>query len=340
MSQPDLTAGELTCKPSPSTASGISEKPAVWAVRKGILLCLAGTCLYSFSNVCLRQLGIDTDQRWTIFMKECVTVGCLTPLIFYWAVRRQYQWPALKWVACITIGGLICESIGARLHLHAFAVIGLLVSVPLVQAATMIFSAGVGRGFLGERISGRCLIAMLIMLAAMSLLVFGPSKPVTEHTTPSHDSTTLLLAGLGTVLAGLAYSVHVVCIRMARQNRGMQITFIAVQVTGIGAMIFGFEFLRDNGWQISAFWEDVPANTWWLILASGLLNLAGFLFQIAGLRYTMVARAQMIAVAQIVIGTLFGVFFFHELTNAMIWLGVILTVAGIFIVSTPGKTEQ
>jgi len=338
MPQTDTTPGELSCPMSPSLSPGDSGKAAAWAAQKGILLCLAATFMYSFSNVCLRQLGdIDTDQRWTIFIKECVSIGCLTPLILYWSIRRQYHWPALRWVVYILFGGFCCQYIGSRLHLHAFAVIGLLVSVPLIQAATMVFSAAVGRGFLGERISGRCLSAMIIMLSAMGFLIFGPSKPVTEQSAQLQTTNTLVIAGLGTVLAGLAYSVHVVCIRVARQKREMPVTLIALLVTGIGAVIFGFEFLRDNGWRISAFWEGVPTGTWQLIIASGFLNLIGFLLQITGLRYTMVARSQMIAVAQIVIGTLFGVFFFKELTNGMIWIGVALTVVGIFIVSTPDK---
>jgi drug/metabolite transporter (DMT)-like permease len=115
----------------------------------------------------------------------------------------------------------------------------------------------------------------------------------------------------------------------------MPITFIAVEVTAVGAVIFGFEFLRDHGYKISAMWENIPPRAWTLVVTAGLLNMVGFLFQITGLRYTMVARAQMISVAQIVIGTLFGVFFFCEETNMMIWFGVILTVLGIFIISMP-----
>jgi drug/metabolite transporter (DMT)-like permease len=341
MRQTDTHEGDSACQVSQSVEPLFSEKSAARAVRKGILLCLASTCLYSFSNVCLRQLGeVGVDYRWSIFIKECVCIGTLTPLILYWVIRRRYQWPALKWVVYILFGGFCCQYVGARLHLHAFAVIGLLVSVPLVQASTMIFSAGIGRGFIGERISGRSFFAMAVMLVAMICLIFGPSQPASlEHSTKTLAESSLLLAGLGTILAGMAYAIHVVCIRMARKGRQMPITFIAVQVTAIGAVIFGFEFLRDNDFQISIFWENIPASTWFYVLASGVLNMAGFVLQIAGLRYTLVARAQMISLAQIVIGTLFGVFFFGEMTNLMIWLGVLLTVLGIIIVSTPGKRE-
>lgn len=334
---------------------------AARAVRKGIAFCLVSTLLYSFSNVCLRQLGaMGVSHSWTIFVKEMVCVGCLTPMVLYWIVRGRYFRPALKWVLCILVGGTFCQYVGARLHLIAFEIIGLVVSVPLIQASTMVGSAVMGLLLLREGISRRCLIAMLVMLAAMTCLLFGPNRSATVVpgdeivlTTPdepvlaeiretpplSPTGRAILLGGLGAVVAGLAYSVHVVCLRMAGSSRKMPITLIAVQVTGIGAAIFGFEFWRDNGYRMSAFWENVPSNVWGLILLTGLFNMLGFLCQITGLRYTVVARAQMIAVAQIVIGTLFGVFAYREMTNVMIWLGVTLTVFGIYIVSTPDQAE-
>ena len=306
--------------------------------RLGVLLCLISTTLFSFSNVFLRQLGaLGVSHSWTICVKEIFTISCLTPVIFFLAIRGKYQWPKLKWVGIIFFGGFCCQYIGARLHLHAFAVLGLVVSVPLLQASNMVFAAVLGRGFLGERVGQRSRVAMFIMLVAMSFLVFGPNKPDTEQSTQTIARNVLLLAGIGTVVAGFAYSIHVVLMRWASNGREMPITFLAVQITGIGAVIFGCEFLRDNGWQISAFWKDITPQVWRLIVLTGFFNMAAFLFQITGLRYTMVARAQMIGVAQIVIGTLFGVFFFQELTNAMIWLGVSLTVLGIYFVSTPGK---
>lgn len=343
------------------------------ALRKGIILCLISTLMYSFVNIFLRQLGeMEVPHSWTICVKELICIGSLTPVILYWIVRGRYYRPAIKWVLCILVGATFCEYVGARQHLVAFDVVGLVVSVPLIQASTMVFSAVIGLFLLRERISRRCRIAMLVMLTAMGCLLFGPSQPpdpdaveevvLTTSSEPIPAEThapalepasqqaasstpqtvtgyALLFGGLGAVAAGLGYSVHVVCLRMAGSSRQMPITLIAVQVTGVGAAIFGFEFLRDNDWHVSAFWREIPTEAWPLILMTGLFNTVGFLLQITGLRYTVVARAQMIAVAQIVVGTLFGVFAYREATNVMIWLGVLLTVTGIYIVSTPDRKE-
>jgi drug/metabolite transporter (DMT)-like permease len=218
------------------------------------------------------------------------------------------------------------------------------VSIPLIQAANLTGAAGIGRAFLGERIGTHCRIAMVIMLVAMCFLIFGPNQSSGEDAAQHLTGKKLLLGGLGALVAGFAYAVHIVLLRKASMSHQIPVTVIAVQVTGIGAVIFGFEFLRDHGYQWAAIWESVPpeirVRVWGLILLTGFLNMVGFLFQINGVRYTVVARAQMIAVAQIVIGTLFGVFFYRELTNIMIWLGLGLTVLGIYLASTPDKSES
>ena len=335
-------------------------------LRFGIALCLISTLLYSFSNVTMRELGVmGLERSWIIFLKEMVCVGCILPYILYRVVCGTYHWPAWKWVLCILIGGTCCQFIGARLHLGAFATVGLVVSVPLIQASTMVCSSVLGRVLLHEKIVRRCMAAMLIMLVAMGCLVLGAKEPqpkaaddqVAEQgiltapdepvmVEPPHRETgqpvsewVLLFGALGAIVAGLAYSIHIVCIRVSSNSRQMPISLIAVQVTGIGAIIFGFEFLRDHAWQMPAIWEGVSPRAWGLIILTGFLNMIGFLFQITGLRYTLVARAQMIAVAQIVIGTLFGIMAYDEMTNAMIWLGISLTVIGIYLASTPEKSE-
>jgi len=340
MEQSDTLACELASQSRISLAHDAQEVAARRNLRVGVLFCLTATILYSLCNVCFKEMNaLGMDNRWMIFIKELFTIGCVTPFIVYWTIRRRYHWPALKWVLGVLIGGFFCQYIGARLHLWAIGTIGLVVSIPLIQAANMTGAAGIGRAFLGERIGPHCRIAMVAMLLAMCFLLFGPSQPVGEESGRLLTGKSLLIGGIWALVAGVSYSVHIVLLRKVSMSCQMPISFIAVLVTGIGAVIFGFEFLRDHGYQLAAIWENVPPRAWVLILLTGLMNMVGFLFQITGVRYTVVARAQMIAVAQIVIGTLFGVFFYREMTNIMIWLGLALTVLGIYFASTPDKKE-
>jgi len=306
----------------------------------GVLSCIAATTFYSFSNVCFKELKIlETDIRWTLFLKEMVCVSCVTPVILVQLFRRRYAWPAWNWIIFLLVGSFVCQYLGARLHLWAIVTIGLVISLPLMQASNLVSAAGIGRVFLGERVAPRCRLAICVMLMAIGCLFFGSRLLDAEKTAQSIEGNTLMIGGLGAVAAGLAYSLYIVFLRRTSSSRQMPVTFIAVEVTAVGAVIFGFEFLRDHGWQLAAFWENVPPRAWLLVGASGLFNMIGFLFQINGLRLIVVARAQMISVLQIVIGTLFGVFFYHEMTNVLVWLGLSLTVLGIYIVSTSDKRE-
>ena len=340
MGQTDIAAGEPACPSSISVTPVLAQNSvaevtsAAKPLRIGILFCLIATLMYSCSNICFKELGLlKIDVRWIICLKEMICVICVTPAILYWTIRRRYFWPAWQWIVFLGLGGFLCQFIGARLHLWAIMTIGLVVSIPLIQAANLVCAAGIGNAFLGERISGRCRLAMLVMLSAIGCFFFRPHATDVEQSTQLITGNTLLIGSLGAVVAGVAYSIYIVFLRRSSSSRQMPISFIALLVTGIGTMIFGFEYLRDHSWQISTFWENLPTQAWWLVVAAGLFNTVGFLFQIRGLRYTVVARAQMISVAQIVIGTLFGVFFFGETTNAVIWLGITLSVMGIVIVS-------
>jgi len=339
MEQSDTSACELP----PSRISHTPKAEEIAARRNlhmGILFCLAATTFYSFSNVCFKELKtLEIDIRWTLCLKEMVCVFCVTPVILVQIFRRRYVWPSWSWIVFLLIGAFVCQFIGARLHIWAIGTIGLVISIPLMQASNLVGSVGIGRVFLGERVAPRCWLAIGVMLTAIGCLFFGPKSPDVETMAQPLAGNTLWIGGLGAVTAGLAYSFYIVFLRRTSNSRQMPVTFIAVLVTGIGAVIFGFEFLRDHGFRISAFWNDLPPRALLLVGASGLFNMIGFLFQIHGLRHIMVARAQMISVLQIVIGTLFGVFFYHEMTNMMVWLGLAFTVLGIYIVSTPDKKE-
>jgi len=272
------------------------------------------------------------ETSWIVFVKEMVTVLAVTPVILILILSGRYRLPALKWVLYIFTGGILCELIGVRLHVEAFALIGIVISVPLIQSANFVFSSLLGRMFLKEKISRRCLAAMLILIVSMIFLTFGPQSALQQLTWK------LIFVGLGAVVAGLMYSIHIVFLRFTSESKQMPVTLIMVQVTAIGATIFGVEIWYTHGWD--GFYRSIPLEAWGWALFSGFTNMIGFCFQILGLRYTIVARAQMISVAQIVFVTILGILYFAEPTNFFVWLGIAMTISGILLVSFPEKGER
>ncbi len=74
-----------------------------------------------------------------------------------------------------------------------------------------------------------------------------------------------------------------------------------------------------------------PLRCWILVGVSGLCNTLGFFFQVQGLRMTSAAQVSLVAVSQFVFLALFGMLFFGEPTNWLIWTGVALTAAGVLL---------
>ena len=298
----------------------------------GTIICIASMAFYSCSNIILRELtGMRLDPRWILCIKECVCVSCVLPVILVLNLLGRYRWPHWKWVLCIVIGGTICEAVGAQLQLWAYTVVGIIITIPLIQSANLVCAVVIGYIFLREKIFFRGYLAVSILILSMICLVFGPSPDVVESTT------WLIIGGLAAIIAGSAYAIHVVFIRYASESREMPISLIMVIVTGIGVLVFGGPLLAEHGF--SGFYEGIPRSAWSLTLASGVANMIGFYFQVLGLRYTILARAQLIAAAQIVIITVVGVLYFGEIANTLVWIGVTLTIIGVLVISKPDEAE-
>jgi drug/metabolite transporter (DMT)-like permease len=286
-------------------------------------------------------ITIGAERSWILFVKEMVCVASATLVILWLAVRGKYFIPKFQWIFYIFVGGTTCELFGAQLNLISLELAGIIVCVPIIQSATLIFAAFCGYCFLQEKLNRQTLTAILILLTGIVCLVvspkfFGnlPQIPAGNLTQAAQKAPlALILGGIWAVLGGIAYGVHIFYLRVSARSFQIPVTFMMLEVTGIGAVIFFEEFLRSHGYQISAFNDNIPAKYWIVGLLTGVSNTVAFYFQINGLRYLFAARAQVIAIGQIVIGTIFGVFFFNESTNFMIWLGMALIVAGIIVVS-------
>jgi len=274
------------------------------------------------------------NQTWILFVKEMVCVISVGMLILFLTMRGQYFFPKLRWLLYILIGGVTCELFGSQLNLMSLDLAGLVICVPIIQSATMVFTALYGFLFLKEKLDRQTLAAIGILLIGMICLVVSPKfSSGVMQTLKAAPPITLILGGIWAVLGGMAYGVHIIYLRVTARSFQMPVTLIMIEITGIGAVIFFFGFLQSHSFQPASFWENIPPKYWLIGVMNGVFNTIAFYFQINGLRYLLAARAQVIAIAQIVVGTLAGIFFFGEPTNFMIWLGMFLIAAGIILVS-------
>ena len=328
----------------------------------GTVLIFLSTFFYAVSSVVLRMLtDLKVDIDWFLYFKEATGALFLLPWIVFRLFQNRYRWVSKRLLFYIVIGSVFCQLIGARLHMWGLAVLGLVIAVPIVQSSTMLGTAYLGQYVLGDLLSRRRKIAMGVLIAAVILLSVG--KESTEN--PQASTGIFLLVAMGTVIAGMAYSVYIIILRFsARQFWGtedgvwasfrfsqwvgydfpisspkrlyspMPVTLVMLVVLGVGIITFGSCLYVRTG--LDGF-TNVPPVAWLLVPITGLCNMVGFFFQIHGLRLTSAVQASLIAVSQILVLSLIGMLFFDEPTNLLVWIGLTLTAYGVVLSAKPER---
>lgn len=193
--------------------------------------------LYAVTNGLLRYLGeLGASAFWLLAVKESIAVACLLPWILFRLLQGRYRFQSKRLFFGLILGGIICEIIGAPLHLWAYAAVGLVVAVPMIQSTQMIAAAVFGRVFLKDAISSTKIFSIFMLILAVLILSCAQlipsskdsgaeknsaaappenanlSKNMESEPASSHPSM-LFLGGLAAITAGIAYSVHTTVMR-------------------------------------------------------------------------------------------------------------------------------
>lgn len=141
----------------------------------GFLLCITAELFYVVSNSLLRWMTEfhEVSSDWTLMIKETVTVSAVAPVMIFFLLRGQYRFPSWKTLCFLLTGAVFCELIGARFHLWSYAVVGIVLTMPLIQIFTLLGVAGLGRVSLGEKMSPLKIGAMLVLVASIGVLAWS-----------------------------------------------------------------------------------------------------------------------------------------------------------------------
>ena len=321
---------------------------------------LVSMLLYTVSNASLRHLmDLQAPIDWCLALKETIAVVLLAPWILFRLAHRRYRFQSKRLFLILIVASLICQVIGSQNQLLAYALVGLVIAVPSLQACQLISTALIGKYGLNDSISRAQWGAMVLLLAAVLLLSLGKS---TDLTTSS--STFRTLQGIGAaVLAAFAYAIYFNSLRyLLRKHRShslgawesikfrnwtghdfaakpedrehryspFPITLLMIIVTGVGMLYYGTAIVATRG---TNGFTDVPQECWFWILLSGLANTTGFFFQVQALLLASAVKMSLIAAFQIVIFAVLGILFFGEPMNILIAIGVLLAIVGVFFSS-------
>ncbi|MDR2440332.1 MAG: DMT family transporter [Planctomycetaceae bacterium] len=336
----------------------------------GIIFSFLSTLCYAVSNIVIRFLtGYNFDSDWILFYKESIGLFILVPWLLLRFFQGRFRFISKRLIFYVVFAAIFCQLIGAHLQVLGYAVIGLVIAVPLIQSSTLLGVAILGRYILGDPLSQRRKIAMAILIIAVIVLSIGKELTLESGTeiVKSQNTGFFLLIAAGTIVAGIAYSIYIIILRYVIrkywnednsawlsfqfsqwvgfdfQNHPCEtgkyyapfpVTLMMSVVLGVGIIIFGSCLFWKRG--IVGFY-DVPEWSWGVILISGIGNMTGFFFQIQGLRMTTAVQASLIAVSQILVLSLIGFAFFNETINLLVLLGLLLTVYGVVMSAKPEK---
>jgi len=360
---------------------GLPSLPVKAAERErwtGTIFTFLSTFLYAVSNIVVRYLTEhDVDHSWILFYKEAIGLSILLPWLFLRWGQGRFRFTSRQLVCYVALAAILCQLIGAQLHVLGFAVIGLIITVPLVQSATLLGVAFLGHFMLGNSLSRGRKIAITILIVAMTILSIGKALAAEPQEGSNVSAGIFLLVAAGTIVAGLSYAVYITMLRQVlrrywkdenstwlsfkfhhwighdqvekpgeRLYSPFPVTLMMAIVLGVGIVIFGSFLGYKHG--IPGFFS-VPLTTgnadagwnssiaWYCMLLSGVSNMAGFFFQIQGLRMTSAVQASLIAVSQMLLLSLVGYWFFAEAINAVVMVGLGLAVYGVIMSAKPER---
>lgn len=336
-----------------------------WA---GTIFAFLSMFFYGISNVAIRALTeYDISVNWILFYKESIGFCILLPWLFFRWSQGRFHFCSKRVAFYIFIAAIICELVGARLQVQGYAIIGLIIAVPLIQSSTLLGVAILGVYVFGETLSRRRKTAIIILITAVAILSVGKELTVANHAAgqDSVDAGLFLIVAAGAIFAGVAYSVYIVMLRYSiRQHwkdensawlsfkfrhwighdhtvgtgrrfySPFPVTLSMSIVYAVGVVAFGTFLYCKQG--VPGFYS-VPHVAWYGIVISGIANTIGFFFQVQGLRMTSAVQASLIGISQMIILSLIGYLFFHEAVNMIVMLGLGLTVYGVFMSAKPEK---
>jgi drug/metabolite transporter (DMT)-like permease len=338
----------------------------------GTIFAILSTSFYAVSNTTIRFLtDYQLNSDWILFFKELTGFSLLIPWLILRFYQGRFRFISKRLIFYIVFASVFCQLIGAHLQILGYAVIGLIISVPLIQSSTLLGVAIFGRYLLGDPLSRRRKIVIAILITAVVLLSVGKELTTETPQTMEPQSTGIfLLVAAGTVVAGIAYSFYIIILRYiirkywhdenstwlsfqfsqwigfdfskrsletgTRQYAPFPVTLMMSIVLGVGLIIFSSGLFMRQG--IAGFY-NVPPIAWYVIPISGISNMVGFFFQIQGLRMTTAVQASLIAVSQMIVLALIGFMFFSEQINLLVIVGLILTIYGVVMSAKPENNE-
>lgn len=298
--------------------------------RRGMVLGLSSAAGYSAANLALRELSsVDPEIGWAIWvsaMKAVPTMILASILLARRRIRKQPLYPTTRPVPMLIVAGLVMQFGGNLGFQLALGHIGLAISVPVVFAFIILAGAVLGRVFLGDQVSKRTVLSILVMMAAIILLSFAATQADDSGQRASGYAEGVAWLGLIiAMISGLSYGVNGVILRhSARRTLPVESVLLIYSTTGViclatlGIGLLGFDRLT-----------QVTTAQWQAMWFAGTFNAIAFFCVVHALKLLNITQVNVVNAAQNAMCAGGAVLFFNEPGSPAMILGVLLSIAGL-----------
>lgn len=282
---------------------------------------------YTAANVCLRA-ATDSDPIWVSAVKAVPTVVIFGPYLAWRAAKALPIGPDPKALWLLAAAGLFGQVGGNVAFQWSLGVIGLALAVPLCLGMMIVFGAWLGWSLLGERVTWRTIVSMVVLLAAVSILSLGAPGAQASLDTAAASQPLRVIAGVAAACAsGFAYALLGVAIRhAARHGAPTASSLVTVGVVGV-LSLFPLSLTRLSLADMAA----TSAHDWIAMLGAGMANAAAFFLLVKSLQMTSIAHVNALNATQAAMAAAAGVLLFHEPLSGALGLGIVLTAIGLLM---------
>lgn len=283
---------------------------------RGILLVVAATTCWSSESLMVRLVSADD---WQILFWS----GSVMAVVLGLALSAQHGAGLLHALRATGLPGLIaCLSLAAAYSGYIFALNRTTVANTVVLMGTApLFAALMGRAFLGERVSRRTWISMVVAIAGVAVMV-GDSRGAGR-----------LSGDLVALATGLLYAVNVVALRAAPVRNGEKVDMLPSNAAA-GVVIAAIAITRDSPFAVGS--GDLG-----ILLAIGLVSmgLGTWLFT-RGVRHLQAAEAGLLCLLEAVIAPLLVWAVLDEMPTFQALTGAGIVLAALIYDTLPARRTR
>ena len=279
-------------------------------MNKGYLYLIFAAFSYASMGVLVKILSADTGPYLQTFLRLIVSALLTGGLVFLakkpFLLKHKSDYLIMLFMGTVGYGLQIIFYTLALYHNTISNTLFISSGFPIITAILAYY-------ILKEKLAKRTLVAFVVFIIALFLL-FDPT-----------DLNKYLLGNTYAFAMSLTFSLYVIFSRILskRGNASETITLwsvsLAVVVSGLAAGT------------VEHITFALPPMTILFLVLFGILNASAFNFVNKGFMTVKASAGTMILMLEPIIGSLLGLFFFHEIPTLLFLLGAFLMLTAIYI---------